>query len=82
MAKTIAQRELRNDNARIMRAVSEGETFVITKNGVPMAELQPILQHRPVFATKAAIVRLMATATPIDAKRFRDDVDAVVEQGL
>ena len=39
--KTIAQRELRNDNAKVIDAVQAGETFIITRNGEPVAELRP-----------------------------------------
>ena len=35
----ISQRELRNDNAEIMRRVEAGETFVVTRNGKPVADL-------------------------------------------
>jgi len=38
---TISQRELRNDNADIMRRVEQGETFVVTRNGTPIADLVP-----------------------------------------
>lgn len=39
--RTISQRELRNDNAEIMREVEEGETFVVTRRGVPVARIVP-----------------------------------------
>lgn len=39
---TISQRELRNDNAEIMRAVEQGETYTVTRRGVPVARLSPI----------------------------------------
>jgi prevent-host-death family protein len=39
--RTIAQRELRNDNAEIMRRVEAGESFVVTRNGRPIATLVP-----------------------------------------
>lgn len=39
--KTISQRELRNDNAEIMRGVEDGETYVVTRNGVPIARIVP-----------------------------------------
>lgn len=41
MPETIGQRTLRNDNAEIMRRVEAGETFVITRNGRPIADLVP-----------------------------------------
>lgn len=40
--RTISQRELRNDNAAVVRGVVEGETYVITRHGVPVARLVPI----------------------------------------
>jgi prevent-host-death family protein len=44
MSEIIAQRDLRNDNAEIMRRVEAGESFIITRNGRPVADLTP---HRP-----------------------------------
>jgi prevent-host-death family protein len=41
MPETIPQRQLRNDNAEIMRRVEAGESFVITRNGRPIADLVP-----------------------------------------
>lgn len=38
MAKTIPQRVLRNDNAKVIDAVAAGETFVVTRGGEPGAE--------------------------------------------
>lgn len=40
--KTISQRELRNDNAEVMRGVEEGETYTVTRRGVPVARLVPL----------------------------------------
>jgi prevent-host-death family protein len=39
--KTISQRELRNDNARVIRDVERGEAFIVTRHGVPVARLAP-----------------------------------------
>jgi prevent-host-death family protein len=41
MGATISQRELRNDSGAIMRRVERGESFVVTRNGVPVADLLP-----------------------------------------
>ena len=41
MEATISQRELRNDSGAIMRRVEHGESFVVTRNGVPIADLVP-----------------------------------------
>jgi prevent-host-death family protein len=42
--KTIGQRELRNDNAVIIRGVESGEEYTVTRRGVPVARLVPISQ--------------------------------------
>jgi prevent-host-death family protein len=39
--ETIGQRQLRNDNAEIMRRVEAGESFVVTRNGKPIADIVP-----------------------------------------
>jgi prevent-host-death family protein len=82
VAKTIAQRELRNDNAKVIEAVAAGESFVVTRNGVPVAELRPIQQARRTFVPTAELLSLAATGPRIDRKRFRADLDRVVDQGL
>jgi prevent-host-death family protein len=41
MSVEIRQSELRNDNAAIMRRVAEGESFVVTVNGRPVADVVP-----------------------------------------
>jgi prevent-host-death family protein len=38
---TIGQRELRNDSGAIMRRVEQGESFTVTRNGRPIADLVP-----------------------------------------
>ena len=55
------QRELRNDSAEVLRLVEQGETFTITRRGVPIAQLSPLppsdlrcdrpANERPRFAT-------------------------------
>jgi prevent-host-death family protein len=82
MPRTIAQRELRNDNAKVIEAVAAGESFVVTRNGVPVAELRPIRQTRRTFVPKAELAVLAATGPSIDRDQFRADLDRVVDQGL
>lgn len=40
--RTISQRELRNDNAQVIRGVEDGESYVVTRRGVPVARLVPL----------------------------------------
>jgi prevent-host-death family protein len=78
MARQISQRELRNESGEIMRALDRGESFVVTRNGVPVGELTPLRQRR--FVSADAAVALFASAPVVDAARFRHDVDAVLDQ--
>ncbi len=82
MPKTIAQRELRNDNAKVIDAVTSGETFVVTRNGVPVAELRPIHRDRRTFVPKADLMAVAASGPHIDFEQFRSDLDRVADQNL
>lgn len=63
-----------------MRALDRGETFIVTRNGVPVGELTPLRQHRFVGADAAA--ELFAGGPAIDAERFRSDLDALLDQDV
>jgi prevent-host-death family protein len=56
--KTISQRELRNDNAKVMRDVEQGETYTVTRRGVPVAHLGPIPEDCDLRCVKPARKRL------------------------
>lgn len=82
MTRTIPQRELRNDNARVIEAVAAGETFIVTRNGVPVAELRPVRDTRRTFVPKHDLVTLAAAGPHISLERFRTDLDRAVDQSL
>ena len=82
MTKTIAQRELRNDNAKVIDEVVAGESFVVTRNGVPVAELLPLRALRRTVVAKSSIANFMDTGPRIDAKLFRADFDKLINQNL
>ncbi|MBA2415311.1 MAG: type II toxin-antitoxin system prevent-host-death family antitoxin [Geodermatophilaceae bacterium] len=82
MTKTIAQRELRNENAKVIEAVTAGETFVVTRNGEPVAELRPLRAGRRTFISREEVVALAAAGVRIDRHQFRADLDQVIDQGL
>ena len=46
MSEVISQRDLRNDSGRIMRALDDGRSFVLTRNSVPVGELRPLRRQR------------------------------------
>ena len=78
MSREISQRELRNESGEIMRKLDEGETFIVTRNGVPVGELTPLRRHR--FVAAEAAVALFRTAPAVDARQFRADLDHVASQ--
>ena len=83
MASTIPQRTLRNDNARVIEAVAAGETFIVTRNGVPVAELRPIRPARQRFVPKAELAGLAALGgSHIDVDRFRIDMERLIDETL
>ncbi|HTG36921.1 MAG TPA: type II toxin-antitoxin system prevent-host-death family antitoxin [Thermoanaerobaculia bacterium] len=74
MAESITQRDLRNNSGEIMRRLDQGESFIVTRNGVPVGEFTPLRRHR--FVPAAAVVAIFRNAPAIDPGRFRADVDA------
>ncbi len=61
-----------------MRELDRGEDFIVTRNGKPVGELRPIGDRY--FVSTAALQAAMAGAPKIDYKRFREDIDAYVDQ--
>jgi antitoxin (DNA-binding transcriptional repressor) of toxin-antitoxin stability system len=78
MAREITQRELRNDSGDIMRGLDRGESYLVTRNGVPVGELRPVRRSR--FVTADVVIGAFASAAAIDAVRFLDDVDRSIDQ--
>lgn len=80
MNRVITQRELRNQSAAVLREVEAGRTFVLTRNGTPVAELRPIHPRR--FVPRAMIADAGARAPRVDARQFRTDLDSVIDQRI
>lgn len=80
MTEYISQRELRNESGRIMRALDEGKSFIVSRNGRPMGELRPLRRDRLVDAGLVAAV--FGNAPPIDSAGFRRDVDEHLDQDV
>ena len=82
MDRIIPQRDLRNENAKVIDAVTAGGTFVVTRNGEPVAELRPIRAVRRTFITRDEVASLTGAAVRIDHRQFRADLDRLIDQGL
>jgi prevent-host-death family protein len=74
--KTISQRELRNDNAAVMRGVEDGETYTVTRRGVPVARVVPIPSSPDLRCERPA------TKRPTYASAPRVSYDASTEELL
>lgn len=46
-AESLSQRELRNESGRVLRAVGEGHSFVLTNRGVPVGQIIPLDARAP-----------------------------------
>ncbi len=78
MSRRITQRELRNESGRIMRALDKGESFTVTRNGVPVGELVPV---RPrVFVSAETVAAAYRHAPRIAYPRVRKDLDSMINQ--
>ncbi|MFT4035224.1 MAG: hypothetical protein QM679_06585 [Patulibacter sp.] len=74
----ISQRDLRLRSKAIMDSVEHGESFTVTRDGHPCAELIP-LRPRRTFVPASSFLDRTAGLTATDAERFRADLDAQLE---
>ncbi len=81
MNTTISQRELRNDSGAIMRRVDQGESFTVTRNGTPVADLTPhdmsAAVRPPRFVPVAAIASGIAALPEWHTADFADELVAL-----
>ena len=78
MARMINQRQLRNESGAVMRALDCGESFVVTRNGVAVAELRPLERRR--YVPREALAKAFAGAAALELRRLRNDLDSIVDQ--
>jgi antitoxin (DNA-binding transcriptional repressor) of toxin-antitoxin stability system len=60
-----------------MRALEEGESFVVTRSGTPVAELIPLRRRQN--ARLATVLQIFRGAPRVDYKRMRRDLDAIAD---
>lgn len=61
-----------------MRALDKGESFTVTRNGVPVGELSPVRTR--VFVPVEAVAAAYRAAPRITYTRFRKNLDAAIDQ--
>ncbi|MGL5930914.1 MAG: type II toxin-antitoxin system Phd/YefM family antitoxin [Dermatophilaceae bacterium] len=75
MSTVIPQRDLRNHNARIIERVVAGESFVVTRDGIPVADVTPhVPAHRPPRFPRTDTLVAFVEAAPSDAEAWLDDI--------
>ena len=62
-----------------MDRVLKGERFVVTRDGRPVAELQPISGSGP---SAERLVEMWRRLPPMDPEALRRDIDAIIDQSL
>ncbi|MFT3834859.1 MAG: type II toxin-antitoxin system prevent-host-death family antitoxin [Micropruina sp.] len=62
----LSQRELRNESGRVLRAVGEGQSFVLTNRGIPVGRIVPLDAPAPTLPIARAAKRVggWAALTP------------------
>jgi prevent-host-death family protein len=72
-------RDLRNRGGQVLDRVAAGERVTITRDGKPVARLEPVPRQR---LTAEAVLERFARLPTLDPERLRADVDALVDQRL
>ena len=70
--------DFRESNPIIMRGLDRGESYIVTRNGVPVGELMPV--RRRVAVPAGMLLAALAGAPRIDPTRFRKDIDELINQ--
>lgn len=71
----IPERDLRNHNARIIGRVMSGESFTVTRDGVPVADVTPHdAQTGPSQFVPTATLGDFLTPTGVDVAGWLDDI--------
>lgn len=72
-------RDLRNHGGDVVNRVLAGEALVVTRSGIPVAELRPV--RSPGLAASTLVER-WKHLPPVDPARLRSDIDGLLDPGL
>ena len=76
---TVTIRDLRNRGGEVVDRVEAGMPVTVTRDGRPVAELRP---WRPRGLRAATLVERWRRLPPLDSRRLRSDIDALVDNRL
>jgi len=63
----------------VIDAVTAGETFIVTRNCVSIAEPRPLRPNRRTIIPKAEIFALAASGPHGDTKQFQTELDRIAD---
>lgn len=72
-------RDLRNNGGEVLRRVERGERIIVTRDGTPVAELNP-LPRRSTSPTE--LIRRRRHLPRVDLDKLRSDLDSVLDASL
>lgn len=75
----VTVRELRTQCGRVLDRVLAGERITITRDGRPVARLEPVARGR---LAASVLIEQFRQLPDVDPRRRRDDIDDVVDQRL
>lgn len=75
----VSIRDLRNHGGEVLDRVMRGERLTVTRDGAPIAELQP-LASPPLSA--AILLQRWRRLPAVDFSKLRKDVDRVLDASL
>lgn len=79
--ESLSQRELRNESGRVLRAVSEGHSFVLTNRGVPVGRIVPMDAPAPALIIARPARREGGwVALAIERKTTEQSLAAIVDE--
>jgi prevent-host-death family protein len=76
---SVTVRDLRNNDGDVLDRVVRGESFVVTRDGAPVAELAPLRRRS---APAAELIARRRALPPVDPAALKRDSDAVLDSSL
>jgi prevent-host-death family protein len=76
---SVSIRDLRNHGGDVIDRVAGGESVVITRDGVPVAELHAL---SPQSLDAETILKRWRSLPSVDPESFRRDLDSVLDPSL
>jgi antitoxin (DNA-binding transcriptional repressor) of toxin-antitoxin stability system len=78
MARAITERDFHDQSAEILAGLDRGESFIVTRDGVPVGEITPIKPRA--FVPIEELKRIFSGQPRIDYQQFKRDIDAYLDQ--